>query len=137
MQKAMELSDLSANGTKLAQGANVANIVSAGANIAGSVFGVISNISDTKQRALFEANYRALSDEQQKKIDQQVASASSQTERLKILANSLTQLSIARISNQAGLLSQDEKKKRNQMLLVGGIMIATGLIITYIIIKKL
>lgn len=134
MQKELLVTDLSANAAK---GANIANIASAGVGIGSSVFSVISDISDRKQRALFEANFKSLSAEQQKKIEQQVASVNSQDAKLSILANALTQLGIARITTQAGIITEEEKKKRNQMILIGGGMIAIGLIITVIIIKKL
>jgi hypothetical protein len=137
MQKQLHINDLSADASSVSKGANVANIASAGANVGIGVFSVISDISDKKQRALFEANFRSLSAEQQKKIELQVASVNSQDAKLSILANALTQLGIARISTQAGLITEGEKKKRNQMILIGGGMIAIGLIITVIIIKKL
>lgn len=129
--------DLSADASSVSKGANIANIASMGVGVGASVFSIISNIQDNKQRALFEANFRALSSDQQKKLEQQVASVNSQDAKLAIIANTLTQLSIARITSQAGVLSLEEKKKRDQMILIGGIMIATGLIITLIIIKKL
>jgi hypothetical protein len=130
----IRISDLSADASKAS---NIAGIAAMGVGVGSSVFSVISNIQDSKQRALFDANFRALSADQQKKIDQQVAAASSQSEKLRILANTLTQLSISRITTQAGLITEEERNKRNQMIVIGALMITTGLIITYIIIKKL
>ena len=137
MPKHLKIMDLSADASSVSKGANIANIASMGVGVGASVFSIISNIQDNKQRALFEANFRALSSDQQKKLEQQVASVNSQDAKLAIIANTLTQLSIARITSQAGVLSLEEKKKRDQMIVIGGIMIATGLIITLIIIKKL
>lgn len=137
MKKVLEITDLSADATKFTQATNVANIGASVASVGSSVFSLISNIQDSKQRALFDANFRALSSDQQKKIEQDVLKSNSQTDRLKILANALTQLSISRISTQAGLIGEEEKKKRNQMIVIGGIMIASALFITIIIIKKL
>jgi hypothetical protein len=137
MRKIIEVGHLSADASQIAKAGGIANIVSAGVSVGSSVFSVISNIQDNKQRALFDANFRALSSEQQKKIDQQVSRAKSESDRLSILANALTQISVARISTQATLVSEEEKKKRNDMILIGGVMIATALLITIVIIKKL
>jgi len=136
MKRILEVGDLSADASQIAKASGVANIVSAGVGVGSSVFSVISNIQDNKQRALFESNFRSLSSEQQKKIDQQVLKARTQSEKLSIIANSLTQLGVARINTQATLVSEEEKKKRNEMILIGGVMIATALLITIVIIKK-
>jgi hypothetical protein len=136
MKRILEVGDLSADASQIAKASGVANIVSAGVGVGSSVFSVISNIQDNKQRALFESNFRSLSSDQQKKIDQQVSSARTQSEKLSIIANSLTQLGVARINTQATLVSEEEKKKRNEMILIGGVMIATALLITIVIIKK-
>jgi hypothetical protein len=77
-----------------------------------------------------------LSADQQKKIDQQVAAATSESAKLNILANAMTQLGVARITSQAGVITEQERKKRNELILVGGFVIATGLIITYLVVKK-
>jgi hypothetical protein len=124
MPNHLTLTDLSANA------ANIANIASAGIGVGSSVFSVIANIQDSKQRALFEANFKSLSADQQRKIDQQVSAATSQTAKLNILANSLTQLGVARITAQANIITEEERKKRNELILIGGFVIATGLIIT-------
>lgn len=137
MPKHLNINDLSADASSVSRGANIANIASMGVGVGSSVFSVISNIQDNKQRALFEANFKSLSADQQKKLEQRVASVNSMDAKLAILANALTQLSIARITTQAGLITDEEKKKRNQMILIGGGLIAVGLIITVIIIKKL
>jgi hypothetical protein len=136
MYHQLNISDLSADASQVARGTNIANIASSAANVGIGVFSVISNIQDSKQRALFEANFRSLSAEQQRKIDQQVSGASSESAKLNILANSLTQLGVARITSQANIITEEERKKRNELILIGGFVIATGLIITYIVIKK-
>ncbi len=136
MYTPLTLSNLSADASQLSKGANIANIVSAGVGVGSSVFSVISNIQDSKQRALFESNFRSLSADQQRKIDQQVAAATSESAKLNILANAMTQLGVARITSQAGIITEEERKKRNELILIGGFVIATGLIITYLVIKK-
>jgi hypothetical protein len=52
------------------------------------------------------------------------------------VANAMTQLGVARITSQAGVITEQERKKRNELILVGGFVIATGLIITYLVVKK-
>lgn len=137
MRKQLSLDDLSVKAAKSTKTANTASAISAGVMATSSVFSIISDISDRKQRALFENNFNSLTADQKKKLEERVASVNSADAKLGIIANTLTQLSVARITSQAGLVSEEEKKKRNQMIVIGGVMIATGLIITIIIIKKL
>jgi hypothetical protein len=129
----VSVADLSA---KSAKAANVASIISSGGDIASTAISVISNIQDKKKRALFENNLALLNADQQKALERSLISANTESERLKILSERLTQLNIQRVSNIASVYAEQEKKKRNQQLLVAGgiLLLLAGAV--FIIVKK-
>jgi endonuclease/exonuclease/phosphatase (EEP) superfamily protein YafD len=109
--KQLSVADLSARSAKAA---NVASAISSGGDIASTAITLISNIQDQKKRAQFQNNFSLLSADQQKALDKQLINANSESERLRILGERLTQLNIQRISNIAGVFAEQEKKKRNK-----------------------
>lgn len=133
MANQVSVADLSA---KSAKAANVASIISSGGDIASTAISVISNIQDKKKRALFENNLALLNADQQKALERSLISANTESERLKILSERLTQLNIQRVSNIASVYAEQEKKKRNQQLLVAGgiLLLLAGAV--FIIVKK-
>lgn len=133
MAKQVSVADLSA---KSAKAANVASIISSGGDIASTAISVIGNIQDKKKRALFENNLALLTADQQKALERSLISANTESERLKILSERLTQLNIQRVSNIASVYAEQEKKKRNQQLLLAGgiLLILAGAVL--IIVKK-
>jgi hypothetical protein len=122
--KQLSVADLSA---KSAKAANVASAIA---------ITLISNIQDQKKRAQFQNNFSLLSADQQKALDKQLINASSESERLRILGERLTELNIQRISNIAGVFAEQEKKKRNQQLLIGGGIVLFIAAAVFIIVKK-
>ena len=133
MAKQVSVADLSA---KSAKAANVASAISSGGDIASTAITLISNIQDQKRRAQFQNNFSLLSADQQKALDKQLINASSESERLRILGERLTQLNIQRISNIAGVFAEQEKKKRNQQLIIGGGILLFLSVSVFIIVKK-
>ncbi len=133
MAKQVSVADLTA---KSAKAANVASAISSGGDIASTAITLISNIQDQKKRAQFQNNFALLSADQQKALDKQLINANSESERLRILGERLTQLNIQRISNIAGVFAEQEKKKRNQQLLIGGGILLLLASAVFIIVKK-
>jgi hypothetical protein len=131
--KQLSVADLSARSAKAA---NVASAISSGGDIASTAITLISNIQDQKKRAQFQNNFSLLSADQQKALDKQLINANSESERLRILGERLTQLNIQRISNIAGVFAEQEKKKRNQQLLIGGGILLLLASAVFIIVKK-
>jgi hypothetical protein len=131
--KQLSVADLSARSAKAA---NVASAISSGGDIASTAITLISNIQDQKKRAQFQNNFSLLSADQQKALDKQLINANSESERLRILGERLTQLNIQRISNIAGVFAEQEKKKRNQQLLIGGGILLFLSVAVFIIVKK-
>jgi len=131
--KQVSVADLSA---KSAKASNIASAISSGGDIASTAITLISNIQDQKKRAQFQNNFALLSADQQKALDKQLVNANSESERLRILGERLTQLNIQRISNIAGVFAEKEKKKRNQQLLIGGGILLLLASAVFIIVKK-
>lgn len=133
MANQVSVADLSA---KSAKAANVASAISSGGDIAATAITLIGNIQDQKKRRQFEQNFALLSADQQKALEKQLLNANSESERLRILGDRLTQLNIQRISNIAGVYAEQEKKKRNQQLLIGGGIVLFLAAAVFIIVKK-
>ena len=133
MAKQVSVADLSA---KSAKAANIASAISSGGDIASTAITLISNIQDQKKRAQFQNNFALLSADQQKALEKQLINANSESERLRILGDRLTQLNIQRISNIAGVFAEQETKKRNQQLLIGGGILLLLASAVFIIVKK-
>lgn len=121
---------------KSARASNIASAVSAGADIAGVVISTIAGVSDQKKRAIYQANLDALTLDQQAKLNKLMLDANSETERLSILAQTLSSANTQRINNIVNMYTEAEKKKRNQQLLVAGGILLLGLAAVIIIIKK-
>lgn len=121
---------------KSAKTANIASAVSAGGDIASTAINLIAGISDQRKRALFQQNFSALTADQQKKLNELVLDANSETERLTILSNALSASNIQRINNLASMYAENERKKRNQKLLIIGGFFLFGIAAIAIIYKK-
>lgn len=132
----VKVTDLSAKAAKASKAASVASTVSSGGDFAATAISTIANISDQKKRRLFEQNLSLLNADQQVALERQLLAASSESERLRILGERLTQLNIQRIGNIASVYAEQEKKKRNQQLLIGGGILVVLVAAVYIIAKR-
>lgn len=122
--------------SKGAKAANVASIVSSGGDIAATAITLISGISDRKKRAAFEQNFASLNLQQQNKLNKLLLDANSETERLTILSQALASSNIQRISNISEMYAAQERKKRNEKLLIAGGILFVGLVAVVLIVKK-
>jgi len=132
----VKVADLSAKAAKASKAASVASAVSSGGDIAATVISTISNISDQKKRRLFEQNLSLLNVDQQAALERQLLATNSESERLRILGERLTQLNVQRIGNIASVITEQEKKKRNQQILIGGGILIFLAAAVYIIAKR-
>ncbi len=117
------------------KGAGAANAASAIGEAGATVISAISQINDANKRRKFEQNFAQLTLEQQKGLEIKLIEAKSQTEKLSVLTQYLTQLNTQRIANLAGFYSDKEKSKRTMLLVLAG-GIAVLAVITLIVIKK-
>lgn len=133
MLKPVTVSDLSSKGAKAA---NVASTISSVGEIGSLAISVIGNIQDKKLRARFQNNLAFLNADQQKSLERSLIAANSESERLKILVDRLTELNVKRIGNVAMVFAEQERKKRNKQLFVAGGIVLFLVAAVYIIVKK-
>lgn len=121
---------------KSAKAANVAAAASMGGNLAIAAANAIANVDDQRKRLVFEQNFSLLNLDQQSKLNELLVNSKSETERLNILTQALAASNVQRINNISNLYAEQEKKKRNQQLVIGSGMLLVGIIAIVIIIKK-
>lgn len=135
MVEPLYIDEIHADGAGAAKVANISSSISAATNIGASIFSTLANISDQKKRRLFEQNLATLSLDQQKKLERELMDANSESQRLAILSNALTQVNLQRITGVAELYAQQERAKRNQQLIIGGVLIFGGILAVYVVTK--
>ena len=117
------------------KGAGAANVASAIGEVGSVAISAISQINDVNKRRKFEQNFAQLTLVQQKGLEIKLIEAKSQTEKLAVLSQYLTQLNAQRIANLAGFYSDKEKSKRTMLLVLAG-GVAVLAIVTLIVLKK-
>jgi hypothetical protein len=118
------------------KGAGAANIASAVGDVGAVAISAISTINDVNKRRKFEQNFAQLTLDQQKGLELKLLDTNSQSERLKILGEYLTQLNSQRIANLANFYSDKEKSKRTNLLIIAGGVGILAIIATIIILKR-
>jgi hypothetical protein len=114
-----------------------ADIIAAVGEVTGLAITTISGVQDAKQRALYEKNLDSLTADQQKALNTALLSANTESERMKLIVETLTNLQSKRIDLLTAKIGEDEKKKRTNLIISASIIgvIAIG-IIAVIAIKK-
>jgi hypothetical protein len=107
-----------------------------GGNLAIAAANAIANVDDQRKRLVFEQNFSLLNLDQQSKLNELLVNSKSETERLNILTQALAASNVQRINNISNLYAEQEKKKRNQQLVIGSGILLVGIIAIVIIIKK-
>lgn len=118
------------------KGAGFANVASAAGDLGSVAISAISTINDVNKRRKFEQNFAQLTLEQQKGLELRLIESKSQTERLAVLSEYLTQLNTQRIANLASFYSDREKSKRTNLLIIAGGIALIGVIAAIILIKN-
>jgi cytochrome c553 len=114
-------------------GANAANAIAQFAEVGISVATTIAGVHDERLRAKFEQNLALLSNDQQLTLAKAINNAQSEDERLRIMTQVLTSLSNQRISNIESLVAEQEKNKRNDLLVKAGIFVVLGGVLIYVL----
>ena len=114
-----------------------ADIIAAAGAVTGLAITTIAGVQDAKARALYSNNLDSLTADQQKKLNDALMSAGSESERMKLLAETLSNLQSKRIDLLSAKIGEDEKKKRANLIISASIIgvVAIG-IIAVIAIKK-
>jgi hypothetical protein len=114
-----------------------ADLITAAGTVAGLAITTISGVQDSRKRALYEKNLDSLTADQQKALNTALLSANTESERMKLIVDTLTNLQSKRIDLLSKKIGEDEKKKRSNLIISASIIgvIAIG-IIAVIAIKK-
>ena len=116
--------------------ANTAGSIADIANVFTSIATTIASVNDARKREMFQQNLAVLSNDQQLTLAKAINNASSETERLSIISQALTNISSQRIANLQSIVIEQEKKKRTEKILyASGIIVVLGVLI-YVIAKK-
>jgi len=118
------------------KGANTASFIEAGTSVATTAISTIAQVNDANQRRRFEQNFASLNLDQQQALEREIQNANSSSERLRVLAEYLTVLNTKRINNLVSRYSDEERKKRlNLIIIASGIGLA-AILLVYVATKK-
>lgn len=115
--------------------ANTANIISSAGEVAGMAITVIGGINDANLRRRFSQNLDLLTIDQKKALNEALLDISSESERQKLIASVLTDLSLKRID----IITNNSGKAERTSIIVGAAIfgvIALGIIAIVVIKKK-
>lgn len=115
---------------------NAANVIAYAVEIGTGIATAIAGVRDDRMRANFRQNLQLLSNEQQLALAKALNSANNQEERLRILGLALTDMSKQRINNLQEVIAQQEKNRRNKLVVtalqVSAFFVVGGLVVYYI-----
>lgn len=121
---------------KSEKGAGTAELIEAGGNLTALAFSTIASVSDANQRRKFSQNLDLLTSEQQNALNKALLDAGSETERLKILKEVLTDLQAKRIDLLVASVTEKERKTRTNTYIAAGAFILVGIALVALIVKK-
>lgn len=121
---------------RASQSANTAAAIQAGGEVAALAINTIASVSDANQRRKFSQNLDLLTAEQQAALNKALVDAGSETERLKILRDVLTDLQAKRIDLLVASVTEKERKSRTNTYIAAGAFILVGIGLIALIVKK-
>lgn len=116
--------------------ANVSSSIASGTSVATDIAKTIAGISDANQRRKFSQNLDLLNSDQQAALGKALLDAESETERMKILRDVLTDLQSKRIDLLVASVTEKEKKSRTNTYLAAGAFILVGIGLVALIVKR-
>jgi hypothetical protein len=116
--------------------ANISSSIASGTSVVTDIAKTIAAVSDAKQRQKFSQNLDLLNSDQQAALGKALLDAESETERMKILRDVLTDLQSKRIDLLVSNVTEKEKKNRFNTYLAAGAFILVGIGLVAIIVKK-
>ena len=125
--------DAASKGTK---GGNTADIIQVAGDVASLAVNTIANVNDANLKRKFSQNLDSLSLDQQDALNKALKDANSETERIKIIKDVLTDLQSKRIDLLVASVSEKEKKTRTNTYIAAGAFILVGIGIIAYIVKK-
>lgn len=118
------------------KGANTGDILKAGGDAASAIITAIGGVADANQRRKFSQNLDLLNSDQQAALSKALLDAESETERMKILRDVLTDLQSKRIDLLVASVTEKEKKSRTNTYLAAGAFILVGIGLVALIVKR-
>jgi hypothetical protein len=118
------------------KGADTAAAIQAGGEAAGAIITAIGGVADANQRRKFEQSLALLDAEQQVALSKALMATNSETERLRILKDTLTDLQNRRIDILVNKYGLGEKQERTKTIIIASIMGVVALGIIAYIYKK-
>lgn len=118
------------------KGANTADIIQATGDVASLAINTIASVNDANLKRKFSQNLDALSLDQQDALNKALMEANSETERIKIIKDVLTDLQSKRIDLLVTSVTEKEKKTRTNTYIAAGAFILVGIGIIAYIVKK-
>lgn len=118
------------------QGFDTAAAIQAGGEAAGAIITAIGGVADANQRRKFEQNLALLDADQQVALSKALMATTSETERLRILKDTLTDLQNRRIDILVSQYGLGEKQERTKTIIIASIMGVVALGIIAYIYKK-
>jgi CHASE3 domain sensor protein len=116
--------------------ANVSSAISSGTSVVTDIAKTIAAVSDANQRRKFSQNLDLLNSDQQAALSKALLDAESETERMKILRDVLTDLQSKRIDLLVANVTEKEKKSRTNTYLAAGAFILVGIGLVALIVKR-
>ena len=108
-------------------------VVIAAISAAASVGGTVAGVSGDAKKRMYEKNYATLNADEKKELEKKLIGAKSEEARQVILANTLGNISAARVQGLAEVQKEREKTKK-YLIITGGIIV--GAILIVLIIKR-
>ncbi len=118
------------------QGLDTAAAIQAGGEAAGAIITAIGGVADANQRRKFEQNLALLDNGQQVALSKALMATNSETERLRILKDTLTDLQNRRIDILVSQYGLNEKQERTKTIIIASVMGVVALGIIAYIYKK-
>jgi hypothetical protein len=111
--------------------ANTGDTITAIGDASSAIITAIGSVNDATQRRKFSQNLDLLNADQQVALSKALLDANSETERMKILKDVLTNLQSKRIDLLVANVTEKEKKNRTNTYLAAGafILVRIGLIV--------
>jgi hypothetical protein len=133
----MSREQTSTNGQGQRQGgANTAMAIAMGLEAAGTIITAIGGVKDANQRRQFEQSLALLNTNEQAALSKALMATNSETERLRILKDTLTDLQNRRIDILVSQYGLGEKQERTKTIIIASIMGVVALGIIAYIYKK-
>jgi hypothetical protein len=116
--------------------ANTGDTITAIGDASSAIITAIGSVNDANQRRKFSQNLDLLNADQQMALSKALLDANSETERMKILKDVLTNLQSKRIDLLVANVTEKEKKNRTNTYLAAGAFILVGIGLIALIVKR-